>query len=158
MLSETQWIWIVHAVSICLMHSFIHGITRVKKEISWMKNHVHKKFSDIHVTCQNHWQSFDKSVLLSCFCNERVLPVVAIPLWGKSDPLGRCMSRRNATRCLHVSDWRTPEYEKAWKACEELVSNSQDREYLYDKTELSALFLLEESSNVNVLYFRDSWL
>lgn len=47
-----------------------------------------------------------------------------------------------------------PEYEKAWKACEHLVSVSQDRQYLYDETELSVLFLLDESANMNVCCFR----
>ena len=69
-----------------------------------------------------------------------------------------CQDGMQPDTCMYPSEELYPEYEKAWKACEELVSNSQDREYLYDKTELSALFLLEESSNVNVLYFRDSWL
>ena len=69
-----------------------------------------------------------------------------------------CQDGMQPDTCMYPSEELYLEYEEAWKACEQLVSISQDREYLYDKTELSALFLLEESSDVNVLSFRDSRL
>lgn len=65
-----------------------------------------------------------------------------------------CQEGMEPEACLSLNEDLYSEYEEAWKACEQLVSTSQDREYLYDKAELYPLFMLEESSNV--ISFRDS--